>query len=60
MSTCTFEPMVRTGPLHTLVWHPVALPWLPSRTGFVTPDAGLMVIGAEDDVPEVATDQLPT
>jgi hypothetical protein len=39
---------------------PAALPWLPSRTGFVTPGAGLMVRGAADDVPEVATDQLPT
>ena len=33
MSTCTFEPMVRTGPLQTLVWQPVGLPRLPSRMG---------------------------
>ena len=60
MSTCTFKPMVRTGPSQALVWQPAGLPWLPSRTGPLTPGAGLMVRGAEDDVAEVATDQLPT
>ena len=52
--------MVSTGPLPAGVWHPVALPSLPSRMGLATPAAGAIVTGAEDEVPEEATAQFPT
>ena len=59
MSRYTSMPFCSTGPLQLEVPHPLALPWLPSRMGLVTPGAGSMVTGAEAEVRGILTPQLP-